>query len=32
METPKNDNFNILLGASYKECTVGFFNDNCGGM
>lgn len=32
LETPKNEKFNMLLGASYPECTVGFFNDNCGGM
>lgn len=32
METPKHHKFDLLLGASYTECTVGFFNENCGGL
>ncbi|CAD8097993.1 unnamed protein product [Paramecium sonneborni] len=32
MEIPKQDKYNVLLGAAYPECVVGFFNENCGGM
>ncbi|CAK86052.1 unnamed protein product (macronuclear) [Paramecium tetraurelia] len=32
LETPKHNKFELLLGASYTECTVGFFNENCGGL
>ncbi|KAM3138192.1 hypothetical protein pb186bvf_009655 [Paramecium bursaria] len=32
METPIQKKFQLSLGASYQECVVGFFNDECGGM
>ncbi|CAD8085500.1 unnamed protein product [Paramecium primaurelia] len=32
LEVPKQNKFNVLLGAAYPECVVGFFNENCGGM
>lgn len=32
METPLQKQYQLSLGASIPQCTVGFFNNDCGGM